>query len=67
MKPHVQMFDPGWRTKPRGWPHRMPPEDKGTVDHGNDPEGLLKRCIALQLPVPPSTKRIAGKAWHRSS
>ena len=44
MKAHVQMFDPGWRTKPRGWPHHEPSEDKGTVDKGNHPEGLLERC-----------------------
>jgi hypothetical protein len=38
------MFDPGWRTQHRGWPANIPPEDQGTRDSGNDPEGMVSRC-----------------------
>ena len=43
LKPHVQMFDPGWRIQVNG-SSDVPREDKGTIDGGNDPQGVLERC-----------------------
>ena len=43
VRPDMRMFDPGWRTQHRGWPDKVPPEDQGTRDSGNDPEGVVSR------------------------
>jgi len=45
VRPDLRMFDPGWRTQHRGWPNNVPPEDRGTRDSGNDPEGVVSRSV----------------------
>lgn len=41
---HVQMFDPGWK----GYQTKGPEDWNFDVfDKGNDPEGVLQRCVPL--------------------
>lgn len=43
---HVQMFDPGWK----GYQTKGPEDWNFDVfDKGNDPEGVLQRCVATTL------------------
>jgi len=55
VRPDLRMFDPGWRTRQRGWPNSVPPEDQGTRDSGNDPEGVVSRSVAQAVARPVST------------
>ena len=37
-RPHIRLFDPGWRG-----PQVRGPEDENTADFGNDPIGVIER------------------------
>ena len=57
------MFDPGWRTQHRGWPANIPPEDQGTRDSGNDPEGMVSRCDVIVIRPCVSRRRFVGNSY----